>query len=144
MRRKMREDEVNRIVQSIDETTRDLFSMSNIDGPPDGRAFRKRVREDVRITRAKSRLRMSAWRKANAEAKRATTDQIVRSMLKALVTSKPSELQPSDRTLIGRVLVDLTARGFDLHAAKASLRKLRDDIVPPVDRAGESADNSIF
>lgn len=144
MRRKMKDEEVNRIVGQIDSTRRDLFSMSNVDDAPKARAFRKREKEDPRITRAKSRLRMAAWRKRNAESRRATTDQVVRSMLLALVTSQQSDLQPSDRNLIGRVLVDLDRRGFDLHAAKSSLRKLRNDIVPPADRAGESADNSMF
>lgn len=144
MRRKMREDEVTRIVQSIDGTTSDLFSIDSVDGAPDGRAFRKRVKEDVRITRAKSRLRMAAWRKKNAEARRASTDQIVRAMLLALVTSQQSDLQQSDRNLIGKVLVDLDRRGFDLHAAKASLRRLRDEIVPPADRAGETSTDFVF
>lgn len=144
MRRKMSEAEVDRIVSSIDGTARDLFSMSNVDDRPNGRAFRKREKEDIRITRAKSRLRMAAWRKANAEARRPTGDQIMKALLKALLTSSHADLQPSDRTLIGRTLVELNARGFDLKEAKAYLRRMRDQVVPPADRAGESADNYVF
>jgi ATP-dependent exoDNAse (exonuclease V) alpha subunit len=140
MRRQMKDDEVNRIVQSIDATRVDLFSMDHVPAP-EGRAFRKRAKEDIRITRAKSRLRMAAWRKANAESKRATGDQIGKAMLQALATSKLGDLVRSDYNLVGRAFADLQRRGFDIGEAKEYLRRLRDETVPPVDRAGESAGN---
>jgi hypothetical protein len=144
MRRQMKEEEVNRIVRAIDATRADLFSMSNVDDAPIGKAFRKRVKEDVQITRAKSRLRMAAWRKKNAEERRPTGEQIMKSMLAALLTSTQADLQRSDRTLIGKALKDLAGRGFDLHATKAYLRRMRGQMVPPADRAGESSADHIF
>jgi hypothetical protein len=135
MLRQRTEDEVNRIVRQIDGTRRDLFSMDDVEAP-DGRAFPKRQRQDPRIVRAKTRLRTAAWRKRNAEDRRATADQVARAVLKALVTSSEVDLAPSDRSLVGRVLVDLSARGFDLKHAVASLKRMRVDMLGHVGNGG--------
>ena len=144
MRRKMREDEVNRIVSAIDSTRHDLFSISNVDDAPKARAFRNREKEDPRITRAKSRLRMAAWRKKNAEMKRPTGHELCMAMLKAVATSKPGELTKSDYNLVGRAFADLQRRGFDIREAKEYLRRMRDQMVPPADRAGEPSADTMF
>jgi hypothetical protein len=67
-----------------------------------------------------------------------TTQQIAM----ALVTTRQSELTEADRGIVGRALVDLVARGFDLHEAKAMLRRLRNRLFDEADRAGEPGDST--
>jgi hypothetical protein len=63
-------------------------------------------------------------------------------MIKALVTSRFVELTEQDRGLVGQMLVDLRNRGFDLEESKKMLRKLRNRMVDPADRAGEPGEST--
>ena len=136
MQRQMTDSEVDRIVRESDETRRDLFSMDYVDRP-DGRAFRERGRQDIRITRAKTRLRTAAYRKRLAENRTATAEQVSRAILAALVTSSTEDLVRSDRNLLARALTDLQARGFDVSATVKALRRMRRELMDPADREGE-------
>lgn len=138
MQRQQSEAEVNRIVGQIDAMRRDLFDMEHVD-KPDGRAFRERGRQDIRITRAKTRLRTAAWRKRMAENRTATADQVSRAILAALVTSSTEDLMQSDRNLVNRALAGLQARGFDVSSTAKSLRRMRNELMNPADREDETS-----
>jgi hypothetical protein len=60
----------------------------------------------------------------------------------AMVTSKLSLLTNDDRGILHAALLDLHARGFSLNEAKATLRRLRNKLVEPADRAGEPAEST--
>lgn len=62
-------------------------------------------------------------------------------LVRALITSKLRELTWTDRDLVGRMLVDLQARGFSIEEAKKVLRRMRTRYVDPGDRAGEPDDS---
>lgn len=134
MYRQMSESEVNRIVGQIDATRADLFSMDHVDRPQ-AKAFTGRVKQDPRITRAKTRARTAAWRKRNAELKRATSQELCMAMWKALATSTRKDLTHTDMNLVGRAFADLQLRGFDIREAKSYLHRLRDSVVDPADRS---------
>lgn len=120
----MLNDSVADDVATLDELTKNLFSVNPGDGP-DGRAFKPRGRQPIELTRAKTRLRTAAWRKRNAERRRATGVQLGMAMLKALATARTGEIGADDFNLVGRALADLRDRGFDVVAAAESLKRLR-------------------
>jgi hypothetical protein len=120
----MRSDSIAADVATLDELTKNLFSVNPGDAP-DGRAFKPRGRQPIELTRAKTRLRTAAWRKRNAELKRATGQQLAMAVLKALATARPGEIGPADFGLVRTALTDLRDRGFDVVAAAASLKRLR-------------------
>lgn len=141
MQRQQSEAEVLRIVGQIDETRRNLFEIDR-DDAPDGRAFRDRGRQDIRIKRAKTRLRTAAYRKRLAERRIATPDQVAMAILKSLVTSSVEDLLQGDRNLLARTLMDLQARGFDVSATTKALRRLRNELMDPADREGEATEST--
>jgi hypothetical protein len=64
-------------------------------------------------------------------------------MVVALVTAESKKVMTGeDWDLVGRALADLQSRGYDLAEVKATLRKLRNRMVDPADRAGEPAEST--
>jgi hypothetical protein len=66
--------------------------------------------------------------------------EIGMALVYSLITSRLSELTWTDKDILARALQDLQARGYDLHEAKATLRRLRNRMVDPGDRQGEPDD----
>jgi hypothetical protein len=102
--------------------------------------FQARERQDPEIGRAKARARTREWRLNRDRAGRAELAVIGMALLKALVTI-PSldDLSGSDKKLVGRALVDLHRRGFDLCEVNKDLRKLRKRLMDTGD-AGDPTD----
>jgi hypothetical protein len=94
------------------------------------------------VAKAQGRIRTAAWRNALDRRACPTTNQIAMALVKALVTSRPEEITAADRGIVGKALVDLFARGFDLKEARAMLRRLRNRLVDPKDREGEPGEST--
>ena len=137
MKSSARSIEVDRIVSQIDET-RVSEHFRNPDRP-DSRFVKPRRRQDPSIRRAKTRLRTAAYRNRLDQRRAASTSQIAMSLLVALVTSKQSSIMAGDRDLIGRALIDLQSRGFNLTEVLDTLQRLRRRVVDqPEDAASDS------
>lgn len=132
--------ETARIAAAIDET-RQTEHWRDHDCRPDARVFRSRGRVPPEIVRAQTRLRTAAWRNQQDRRKAPDSREIGMSLLHALITSKLADITRSDRDLIARMLVDLDARGYSVVEAKATLRRMRDRYVDPVDRQGEPTES---
>ena len=85
----------------------------------------RRSRTDPQVVKAQTRRRTAHWRRDLDTRRAPTTAQVAMAMLTALVTSGLDELTPSDRGLVGRMLLDLQARGFSISETQATLRRLR-------------------
>jgi hypothetical protein len=140
MKKMLRPTDVDRIVAQIDETHR-AEHFRNPDRP-DGMFVRSRGRQDPAIGRAKTRIRTAHYRNRLDQRRSASTYTIGMAMLVALVTADSESMSRSDWNLVGRALADLQSRGFDLSEVKASMRKLRNRMVDPADRAGEPGDST--
>ena len=139
--KRLRPEDVDKIVLQIDETRR-VEHFRNQDRP-DARFVKASRRQDPAIGRAKTRLRTAHYRNRLDQKKAATTHQIGMAMVMALVTAASKKVMTGeDWDLVGRALADLQARGFDLLEVKASLRKLRNKLVDPADRAGEPGEST--
>lgn len=114
--------ETDRIVRIIDET-RVAEHFRNSDRP-NGRAFPKRSRQPIEITRAKTRLRTQAWRNRMDERRAPTTAQFGAALVSALACSA-RDLNPQDWNIVMLALTDLRDRGFDVQEAKTLLRNVR-------------------
>jgi hypothetical protein len=109
----------------------------------DGRFVRpRRVVRPIEVIRAKGRARTAAWRAENDRAKRATLEQIGKSLCIALVTSKLEELTEDERSLVGRMLADLKARGFDVIESRNTLKRLQKRLLGPIKNKG-NADHTV-
>jgi hypothetical protein len=133
-------DDVDRTVAKLNES----LKTEHFRDPyrPDGRFIKDRGRRPTEVIRAQGRIRTAAWRNALDRRCAPTTAQIGMALVMSLVTTRQSELTEADRGIVGRALVDLVARGFDLHEAKAMLRRLRNRLVDEADRAGEPGDST--
>jgi hypothetical protein len=133
-------DDVDRVVAKLNEA----LQADHFRDPyrPDGRFIRDRGRRPPEIVRAQGRIRTAAYRNALDRRCAPTTQQIAMAMVTALVTSRTDELTVADKGILGKALVDLHARGFDLKEAKAMLRRLRNRLVDEADRAGEPSDST--
>ncbi|WP_339037518.1 hypothetical protein WHZ78_07310 [Bradyrhizobium symbiodeficiens] len=122
----------------IDETLRTEFWRDH-DGRPDPKAFRPRStgRVPPSVVRAQTRLRTAAWRNRKDRSRSPDSHQIGLSMVKALITSRLSELTWTDRDLVARMLLDLRSRGFSIEETKQVLRRMRTRYVDPGDRADQ-------
>lgn len=127
MKSSSRSIEVDRIVSQIDETR--VSEHFRSPDRPDSRFVKPRRRQDPAIRRAKTRLRTANYRNRLDERRAAPTSIIGMALVMALVTTKRSLLTDSDRDLIGRALVDLQARGFDIREVQDALRRLRRRVV---------------
>lgn len=135
--------ETDRIVAAIDDTRRTEHWRDH-DGRPEARAFRKRGRVAPEVVRSQTRLRTAAWRNAMDRRKAPDSREIGMSLVYALITSKRADITQGDKSLIARMLVDLDVRGYDVKEAKATLRRMRNRHVDPVDRQGEAVDDVMF
>lgn len=138
MTKSMKSDDVARIVARIDET-RVAEHYRNHDRP-DSRFVKARRRQDPSIGRAKARIRTAHYRNRLDERRAPSTHEIAMSLVVALVTAESKSMSKTDWNLVGRALADLQARGFDLQEVKSNLRRLRNRMVDPADRIGESTD----
>lgn len=133
-------EEVARIVARIDET-RVAEHFRNPDRP-DARFVKPRRSQDPAIGRAKARARTAAWRVRLDQRRAASTTTIGMALVMALATAKRSGMTGEDWSLVARAMADLQSRGFDLAEVKASLRRLRNRMVDPVDRKGEPGESA--
>jgi hypothetical protein len=139
--RRLGPEDVDRVVAALDETRRTEHFRDN-DMRPDSRFVRDRGRQDPAITRAKARIRTAAYRNRLDQKRIPSTAAIGMALVVALVTSRMIELTDDDRTLVGRMIVDLRNRGFDVVASKNMLRRLRNRMVDPADREGEPGEST--
>jgi hypothetical protein len=109
---------------------------------PDAVFVKNRGRRPVEVLRAQGRIRTASYRNALDRRCAPTTQQIGMALVMSLVTSKLNDLTDADRGPLGRALLDLHARGFDLKEAKAMLRRLRNRLVDPQDREGEPGEST--
>ena len=107
---------------------------------PDARFVKNRGRRPVEVIKAQGRIRTAAYRNNLDRRCAPTTQQIGMALVMALVTSSLDEITVADRGLLGKALVDLNARVFDLKEARAMLLRLRNRLVDPADREGEPGD----
>lgn len=140
MKNPAKTSEADRIIAMIDET-RIAEHFRNPDRP-DTRFVKPRRRQDPAITRAKTRLRTASYRSRLDERCAPSTAVIGMSLVMALVTLKRSSLTESDQTLIGRALVDLKDRGFNLAEVLDTLQRLRRRVMP-VDLDDGGVDNQL-
>ena len=96
----------------------------------------------VEVKRAQGRLRTARWRSNLDRRKAPTTTEVGLALATALATTSwQSHLTPADFDLIRRALDDLTARGYDIKEVTKTLRRLRNRMVDPADRAGEESES---
>jgi hypothetical protein len=133
--------DVDKVVSALDETRKMEFFRDN-DTRPDSRFVRDRGRQDPAITRAKARIRTAHYRNRLDRDRIPSTATIGMALVAALVTSRMIELTDDDRSLVGRMIVDLRNRGFDVVASKNMLRRLRNRMVDPAGREGEPAEST--
>jgi hypothetical protein len=136
-----RQQDVRQTVDAIDETRRSEY-FRDPDRPDATFVRPRRGRQDPEIVRAQTRLRTAHWRNQQDRKHAPNTYQIGMAMLVALLTTKQSELTEEDRGLIGKMLTDLVARGFNMTETKAVLRRLRNRMVDPADREGEATETT--
>jgi hypothetical protein len=105
---------------------------------PDGQFIKDRGRRSVEVVRAQGRIRTASYRNSLDRRGAPTSSQIGMALVMALVTSSEKDLIEADRGLLGKALVDLHARGFDLKEARSMLRRPRNRLVDPADREGEA------
>ena len=129
--------ENDRIAAAIDET-RKTEHWRDHDCRPEARAFRSRGRVDPQIVRSQTRLRTAHWRNQQDRRRAPDSREIGMALLSALITSKLGEMTYTDKDLVARMLMDLHARGYDVKEARATLRRMRNRYVDPVDRQGEA------
>ncbi|MDP2322808.1 MAG: hypothetical protein Q8N51_02135 [Gammaproteobacteria bacterium] len=110
---------------------------------PDAVFLKNRGRRPVEIVRAQGRIRTAAYRNALDRRGAPTSQQIGMALVAALVTARLDEITEADRGIVGRALVDLHARGFNVKEAQAMLRRLRNRLVDPADREGEAGNESL-
>ena len=124
MLRTIRPSDIDDIVAALAETQRDEYFRDP--DRPDGRFVRAKTRRrPIEVVRAQGRLRTARWRSEQDRKRAATLEQIGKSLCVALATSRLSELTDGERSLVGRMLADLHARGFDVVASRETLRRLR-------------------
>jgi hypothetical protein len=136
----LRSAEVDRVVAEIDRTRRTEF-WRDPDRP--ARQFvPARKRQDPKITRAKARARTAAWRNRLDRLRRPEATDIGMCLVAALVTS-PNLLDMTEPEVrfVSVALADLAARGFDRAETLKVLRRLRNRLVDPGDRAGEESES---
>ncbi|MGJ4932560.1 hypothetical protein ACQR1I_09235 [Bradyrhizobium sp. HKCCYLS2038] len=133
--RRLTLDDIDRIVSEIDDERRQEHSRSS--DRPDSVFLRNVNRPSVDVRRAKGRLRTAAWRSRMDQARVPDTNTFGRALVYALVTSSMDQLTELDRSIVGRALLDLRSRGYDVVAQNKALRRLRNRLVDPADRQGE-------
>jgi hypothetical protein len=141
MQQHSRRQDVRRTVDAIDETRRSEH-FRNPDRPDAMFVRPRRGRQDPEVIKAQTRLRTAHWRNQQDRRGAPTTYQIGMSVIAALVTSRIDDITEADRGLVGAMLTDLQARGFSIDETKAVLRKLRNRMVDPADRAGEPVEST--
>jgi hypothetical protein len=137
----MSPEEIDRIVASIDETRKTEYF--RIPDRPTSRTFKPKAAGrsvPAEIVRAQTRCRTAAWRVRMDSRAAPDVREIGMALVYSLITSRLSELTWTDKDILARALQDLQARGYDLHEAKATLRRLRNRMVDPGDRQGEPDD----
>jgi hypothetical protein len=133
-------NEIDRIVAELDETK--LAEHFRSADRPNGRFVRASRRRDPAIVRAQGRIRTAHWRNRLDQRKAATTYQIAMSLVMSLVTADIRNLNRDELNLVGVAFADLQSRGFDLAEVRASLRRLRNQMVDTVDREGEETETT--
>jgi hypothetical protein len=120
-----RADETARVVAALDETRMTEY-FRNPDRP-DGSIMRpRRQRQPPEVIKAKSRIRVAHWRNEQDRKHAPTTQQIGSAMVVALAsTANLDELTCDDPGLVGKMLVDLQRRGFDILETRDTLKRLR-------------------
>jgi hypothetical protein len=117
------------VVRRIDET-RQAEQFRNPDRP-DARTLKRPRRQPIEVVRAKGRIRTATYRNKMDADRRPTTSQIGVALVLALATAET--LNRGEMRLVGRALADLQRRGFDIAAAKESIRRIRDVHRGPMD-----------
>jgi hypothetical protein len=102
--------------------------------------FNSRERQDQEIVRAKARARTREWRLNGDRAGRPELAVIGMALVKALVTVPSPDLSGGELALVGRALVDLHSRGFDLKEVNKVLRRHRKRLKDQDNCAGDPAD----
>jgi hypothetical protein len=128
--------DVDKAVAELDDMRTSVFFRDP--DRADGRFVRDGRRRSVDVIRAQGRLRTARWRGELDRRKAATLEQIGKALCVALATTDRLEgLTDAEGSLLGRMIVDLKERGFDVVESMKTLRKLRNRLVDPADRQGE-------
>lgn len=111
--------------------------------------LRRRDPQPLKVAKAMARVRTDRWRTGMDRRHAPTASQIGMSLVTALATARFGDLTDVDRGLVGAMLTDLQARGFDVKEALATLRRLRTRLIDRAERASgatrsDRPDNSGF
>ena len=116
------------VVATLDSTKATTYFRS-VDRPKSA-VVPARKAEDPEITKAKARLRTAAWRNKLDERRRPEVRDIGMALVMSLVTSPDlRNMSRSELDFIGRALLDLESRGYDLQEVKAVLKTFRRRLV---------------
>lgn len=137
----MTPDDVDKVVAQLNDNRRHRH-FRNPDRP-DSVFVKLRDRRPAEVIRAQGRIRTASYRNALDRRCAPTNAQIGQAMVLALVTGRLDDVTEADRGLVGRALLNLRSRGFDIVEAKLMLRRLRNRLVDPADWDGESRDNGV-
>ena len=117
--------EVDRVVAALDETRKAEY-FRNPDRPDASIMRPRRQRQPPEVVKAKSRIRVAAWRVEQDRRCAPTTAQIGAALVAALATTESLDtLTSGEPGIVGRMLVDLQTRGFDLSETLTTLKRLR-------------------
>jgi hypothetical protein len=137
----LRSAEVDRVVAEIDKTRKTQF-WRDPDRPSTTFVPVRRKKEDPQITRAKARARTAAWRNHLDRLRRPEARDVGMALVTALAASTDllTMTEPEVR-FVSAALSDLESRGFDRAQVLRVLRRLRNRLVDPGDRAGEHSES---
>lgn len=127
MKNSAKTSEIDRTVAMIDET-RASEHFRNPDRP-NPRFVKTRRRQDPAVRRAKARLRTAAYRNRLDQRRAPPVNTIGMALVTAFVTSSMSSMTDNDWNLVGRAMVALQHRGFDLAEVKDALRRFKARVV---------------
>jgi len=137
----LRPSDLDKIVEQIDKRKESEFWRD-----PDRPAtvfVPLRQRQDPKIVKAKARARTAAWRNGLDRARRPEARDVGMSLVTALVTSANLlDMTETEVRFVTAALADLESRGFDRKETLKVLRRLRNRLVHPDDRRGESAEST--
>ncbi|MGY2938516.1 hypothetical protein ACVWZ6_008118 [Bradyrhizobium sp. GM6.1] len=139
MRRGLTPEDADRISEM--DAAKGAYFQRNAERP-DSRFVKPRRRQPIEVRKAQQRLRTARWRSDMDRRRAPTTTEVGMALATALATTSwHDRLTPADYDLIRRALMDLEARGFSISETRKTLRRLRDRMVDPGDRAGEADDS---
>ena len=139
LRRRLTQDDVDRIAE-MDVAKGTYFQRDPL-RPDNAFAKRKKRSVPIEVKRAQGRMRTARWRSSLDKKRAPTVADVGMALAAAIATTNWSDkLTPADFILLSRALHDMDERGFDVKEAAQTLRRLRNRLVDPADRAGEESE----